>query len=66
MDGLPAFFLILLGLFFVSMRNTESLGMKELSIGDTPARELVETGRPNQAFPELPSPSVNMGCPVFL
>jgi hypothetical protein len=51
-DDFPAFFSAELGLFFVNMRNTESLGAKELSIGEAPARELVETVELNQANPE--------------
>jgi hypothetical protein len=35
------------------MRLRESLGGKELSIGEPPAREMVETAEMNQANPEL-------------
>jgi len=52
-DECPLGLALALRLFFVNMQRTESFGVKELSIGVAPARELVETGETNQAFPEL-------------
>jgi hypothetical protein len=52
-DEPPAVTLLVLGLFFVNMRGIESLGALVLSIGEAPARELVETAPTNQANSEL-------------